>query len=208
MGGTNAWRQARIAAGLCVDCGEPRPATHADRCRCPACAAKHKAANDRLRRAHRLEGPWGDMFDGDPLPMGGAAPRLGSVAVVKVALSTPALEAIDELKRRDAARIVAAGGKVRPYRVSRIIRETIHLWASARSSGGYRDPNRWAAHRGLAVTFHADAATLAILDREARAHFHGSRAATVRAMLVTRVNPPLVCAVGLRRDIEPVPRWE
>jgi hypothetical protein len=116
--------------------------------------------------------------------MGGAAPRLGSVTLLRVRLDTPALKAIQTLKAREASRAAAAGERYIGYQVSRLIREAIQIFATRDFPVPVRTLNS-----DIAVTFHSDAETLAVIDYHARRRFDGNRAATVRAMLAAAVAP-------------------
>ena len=217
MGGSREWRQERVAAGNCVECGKPRAEgydaarvamlrgrapyalPHAPTAtRCSVCAGKHQAAVESYRRRDRIENSfWGAGGNGDPLPFGGAAPRIDAVANVRARLDRPTIDALAVLKARYAEQSRRAGQKPLPFQLSRLVREAIRKWEHR--SGGYRSVGAWACVRGVGLNVQLDAPTLAVLDREAAAHFDGSRAAALRAIIVATANPPVQPTTAGRR---------
>jgi hypothetical protein len=182
---TDPIRRARlIAEGRCVECSQPRGDSPVAT-RCTGCAAKHRAAQAALRRKKRFEDPWHDITGGDPFPMGGAAPRLESAALLRIRLDNAALRGIETLKKAERQRCLAAGERYLGFQVSRLIREHIRTYATRDFPAPPRTLNT-----ETAVTFHCDAPTLAIIDYHARRRFDGNRAATVRAMLAALTAPP------------------
>lgn len=190
-------RRARlIAEGRCVECSRPRGASTVAT-RCEGCAQKHRAAQAALRRKKRLEDPWHDITGGDPFPMGGAAPRIHSAALLRVRLDSAALRGIETLKKQERRRCSATGERFIGFQVSRLIREAIQIFATRDFSIPPRTLNS-----DIAVTFHCDAHTLAIIDYHARRRFDGCRAATVRAMLATfGITMPSPVAAWKNREI-------
>lgn len=197
-----AYRARLIAEGRCVDCAQPRGDSPVAT-RCGDCAKKHRAAQAALRRKKRLEDPWHDITEGDPLPMSGAAPRIESAALLRIRLDSAALRGIESLKAEERRRCRAEGERYIGYQVSRLIREFIQTFATR----DFPIPPRTLSTE-TAVTFHCDAHTLAIIDYHARRRFEGNRAATVRAMLAAVIAPAATPAVAWKgRDIgeEPTP---
>ncbi len=171
-------RRARlIAEGRCVDCAQPRGDSPVAT-RCSSCARKHHAAQVALRRKKRLEKPWSDLTNGDPLPVGSGAPPVHAVAHLRIPLSNAALQGLNLLKKQERERCIKAGERYIGYRLSHLVREAIRTFATRDFSVPPRTLNA-----PLALSFQCDAHTLAIIDYHARHRFDGNRAATVRAML-------------------------
>ncbi|MES2465335.1 MAG: hypothetical protein V4671_32615 [Armatimonadota bacterium] len=196
-------RHARLVAeGRCVDCAQLRGDSPVAT-RCAVCAAKHRAAQVTLRRKKRLEKPWSDLTNGDPLPVGAGAPPVHAVAHLRIPLSAAALQGLNLLKKQERDRCLKAGERYIGYRLSHLVREAIRTFATRE----FPIPPR-ILNAPIALSFQCDAQTLAIIDYHARRRFDGNRAATVRAMLAAIAAPavtPVFIPKGQEDSDEPSP---
>ena len=113
-----------VAEGRCVDCAQPRGESSVAT-RCKICARKHHDAQVALRRKKRRGKPWANLTGGDPLPVGGGAPPVHTVAHLRVPLSSTALQGLEQIKKRERARCREAGERYIGFRLSRLVRESI-----------------------------------------------------------------------------------